>query len=203
MKPVLFNTEMVKAILVGRKTVTRRLIKGIPSDAQMVGTLIDSTIQGDTKNIGKLWYKVHEPDITMNVYTKFPYEIGDILYVRETWCKNGGAYLYKAGCPHLQDNMWIKWHTSIHMPKEAARIFLRVKEVRVERLWDITETQAKAEGVITNDAVKVSSYRYWFEQLWNSTIDMKNHWMDYSWSANPWVWVIEFERISKEEATNG
>lgn len=104
-----------------------------------------------------------------------------------------------------------KWLPSIHMPKEAARIFLRVTGVRLERLQDITEEQAKAEGaetafeqnthegpVIYLD--KGGYFYYGFKALWNSTIK-KSDIQQYGWAANPWVWVIEFERISKEEAT--
>lgn len=127
-----------------------------------------------------------------------PYEPGDILYVRETWAHPSlteigfGAdpkmYLYKAD--GVQPAAWDKWHPSIHMPKEAARIFLRVKDVRVERLQHIDDDGVVAEGLKIGDP---------FDELWDSTIKPADRAL-YGWAANPWVWVIEFERISREEA---
>ena len=104
------------------------------------------------------------------------------------------------------------WHPSIHMPREAARIFLLVKNVRVERLQDITEEQARAEGVesafeyntIEGPVIRLDEdgyFYYGFKALWDSTIKPKDR-SRYGWAANPWVWVIEFEQISKEEATS-
>ncbi len=194
MKPIIFNTEMVRAILGGRKTQTRRVIKidDAPENwkISIAGTSIVRTEPYDVK---------------------LPrYAAGDILWVRETWCKNGETYLYKAGCPHLQDNMWIKWRPSIFMPKEACRIKLRVTNVRVERLQDITEEDAIAEGINWLDEACYSNngwtptfydpdsggspvFRDGFTALWDS-INAKR---GYGWDTNPWVWVIEFERVEK------
>ena len=180
------NTEMVKAILARRKTVTRRLIKPQPKDK------LEFIVAGDTKHIGK-WF-----DRKNGGYWIPPCCCGDVLYVRETWCKgslNGGAeqYFYKAD----DNDFHCQWHPSIHMPKEAARIFLRVTKVRAERLQEITTDDIwYKEGIPFG--LCIAPYDG-FARLWNSTIK-KADLAKYGWDANPWVWVIEFERISKEEA---
>ena len=194
MKPMLTNTEMVKAILAGRKTQTRRLVK-----------------ERHLRVLDSPYHKEHSevPDkVLLEKLCELPYQSGDVLYVRESWCKgslNGGAeqYFYRAD----DNDFHCKWRPSIHMPKEAARIFLRVTGVRVERLQDVTLDDATAEGcqgkfigcgecagagweILPEDE---------FADVWNSTIKESD--LDkYGWDANPWVWVIEFERISKEEA---
>ena len=194
MKPMLMNSEMVKAILAGRKTVTRRLIK------ERHLCVLDSPYHKEHSEV---------PDkVLLEKLCESPYQPGDVLYVRETWCKgslNGGAdqYFYKAD----DNDFHCQWRPSIHMPKEAARIFLRVTGVRVERLQDITLDDAIAEGcqgkfIGSGECVGAG----WeilpedeFADLWDSTIK-KSDLDKYGWDANPWVWVIEFERISKEEA---
>ena len=166
MKPILFNTEMVRAIIEGRKTVTRRVIK--------------------------LWHRMP------------PYRVGDTLYIRETWREYNGKYFFKANEPREYDDYKTnpKWKPSIHMPKEAARIFLKVTDVRVERLQDIDGQGIAREGVDngkSNPSMGVrweNMQRLAFEELWNSTIKKKDFDI-YGWDANPWVWVIEFERIEK------
>lgn len=189
MKPMLMNTEMVKAISAGRKTVTRRLIKPQPKNKPVF--IIAGT---PTKYIGK-WF-----DEISDKYWTPPCHTGDVLYVRETWCKgslNGGAdqYFYKAD----DNDFHCKWRPSIHMPKEAARIFLRVTNVRVERLKDIEDGwRFDEEGIILYHGMISEAWRD-FADLWNSTIK-KSDLGKYGWDASPWVWVIEFERISKEEA---
>lgn len=182
MKGILMNTEMVKAILDGHKTVTRRLIKPVA--------------------LG-ITYEDGSPA------RKSPYQPGDVLYVRETWCKfvaehiiDGVWYEYKANAtPALEATRkayGYKWRPSIHMPKEAARIFLRVIGVRVERLQDITVNGILQEGIDFDIETPIASWRN-FIDLWESTLKKPNIYK-YGWDANPWVWVIEFERISKEEA---
>jgi hypothetical protein len=182
MKPILFNTEMVKAILDGRKTVTRRKIDRDIINHCDIET--DGTLLSYQNNCGDF----------INPVDLCRYKTGDILYVRETWCKNGDTYLYKAGNPHLQNNIHIKWKPSIHMPKEAARIFLSVKDVRVERLQDITEEEAEKEGAKAYGSNNCSgtSARIAFAEIWDGTTKP-----EYEWRNNPWVWVIEFERISE------
>lgn len=179
-KPILFNTEMVRAILDGRKTVTRLVIKD--QHQWELDTLTDI-------------FACIEP----------PYQVGDILYIRETFAQAGEhIFWYKSDDnPQLRN---ILWSPSIHMPKEAARIFLRVTDVRVERLQDITGEQVLKEGIrataanvfdLGNDYITEGIDRGVFQTLWN--INVKKSDLDkYGWNANPWVWVIEFERLEVE-----
>lgn len=206
-KGILFNTEMVKAILEGRKTVTRRVIKprnpiraNQEGYKQGYGLWIDpSTDNGDKQghikdySISPLW-----SSWKWYIEHYAPYQIGDILYVRETWRYskfhgNEQGYMYRASCNENWDGLW---KPSIHMPKEAARIWLKVTNVRVERLKDITPKQAGEEGV-TWETDNSGIYRIMrFKKLWDSTIKKQD--LDkYGWDANPYVWVIEFERIEK------
>lgn len=201
--PILFNTEMVQAILEGRKTVTRRVIKNLPEDAEFGGWLLDSTCQEDIRDIGKAGFKTlkRRTEKAGCIFVKPPYQLEDILYVRETWCKSPFTdnYIYRADGERelfsqsydseiMDDTVWT-WKPSIHMPKEAARIFLKVKDVLVERLQDIDDDGVVAEGL------KIG---YPFDELWNSTIKKADTEL-YGWDANPWVWVIEFERCEKPE----
>lgn len=201
MKPILFNTKMVRAIVDGCKTATRRVVRE-PALGRFVlgdnGELVGSLCQNDQECI---------------VYPSVddcPYQPSDILYVRETWCHNSGGYRYRAD----DNGKWINcddvWHPSIHMPKEAARLFLRVKDVRVERVQDITEEQAKAEGCYSYkdflNGVDSGNFnltaRDAFADVWDSTIKPADL-GTYGWESNPWVWIIEFERITKEVAEHG
>lgn len=199
-RPILFNTEMVRAILDGRKTVTRRVLR--------------PRYQGNTCRAG----------------INQPCNPGDILYVRETWAfatcincngdyaKKGarkpchdfqaveyddgdsisdGCFLYKADCEKPER---ITWRPSIHMPKQAARIWLKVTDVRVEQLQDITDAEAKREGAqpqnpFVYDVIKWPNKEN-FKDIWDSTIK-KADISQYGWAANPWVWVIEFRRCPK------
>ena len=203
--PILFNTEMVRAILDGRKTVTRRICK----DANEFTVPDMSFFDAEKRTYAVHNYADAEHTDKLSVAERTcPICPGDILYVRETWCSryDGEKYFYLADKrtkreeKKLLDYGEIKWRPSIHMPKEAARIFLKVKDVRVERLQDITEKQAETEG-INGSEVLYDGYidaREKFAELWDSTIkkaDIDRH----SWSANPWVWVIEFERCEKPE----
>lgn len=196
MKPILFNTEMVKAILEGRKTVTRRVIKPRYRDDEHGWTVC---INSYTHLVEDVAYTDGEGACTRSI--KPPYGVGDILYVRETWIESSFGYAYRASdCSTIED--WageeIKWKPSIFMPKEAARIFLRVTDVRVERLQDITPKQAGNEGVLWETDNSGQFRRWQFHRLWDSTIKKKDL-DEYGWSANPWVWVIEFKRIESEE----
>ena len=192
MKPMLMNTEMVKAISAGRKSVTRQLIKPQPYNVLYNGILQQGEIED-----GEVLLTLNKDNITEMLIP--PYQAGDVLYVRETWCKgslNGGAeqYFYKAD----DNDFHCQWRPAIHMPKEAARIFLRVIGVRVERLQDITVNGILQEGIDFDIETPIASWRN-FIDLWESTLKKPNIYK-YGWDANPWVWVIEFERISKEEA---
>lgn len=218
-KPILFNTEMVKAILDGRKTVTRRVVKFNKGwNPAWTGYVPDGDVLYGSNNIPAV---------------KCPFRKDDVLWVRETWgiqsahrFENDAKIAYKAGgdLQKVQFSnrddydrfIWNKrvgdgkWYPSIHMPREAARIFLRVTGVRVERLKDITEEDATAEGICgfflgmgeTGYSANLEAKTFYdgpvgaFANLWSSTIkpaDSKR----YGWNANPWVWVIEFERCEK------
>ena len=109
------------------------------------------------------------------------------------YCYKADGVDIKAECLPGENN---RWYPSIHMPKEAARIWLKVTDVRVERLQDITEIQAQAEGCNSGLLTGPCNARGQFENLWNRTIK-KSDIDTYGWKANPWVWVIEFERCEK------
>ncbi|MDU3600284.1 MAG: hypothetical protein E7F71_12985 [Clostridium perfringens] len=224
MKPILFNTSMVRAILDGEKTCTRRIIKKeIPEGYEPLGFVLYPT---DDKELGNLVFAGKGANV---YYAKPPYKVGDILYVRETWFKGDllndaeeiekqGIVLYRAD--GIKNNNWdydsIRWRPSIHMPKELARIFLKVTSVRAERLKDITDEGCLSEGIreFTKDGI-VKKYdtepnmHTWqemprtpkgaFEKLWNSTVNVKKYWDGWTnlFEYNPWVWVIEFEVENK------
>lgn len=220
MKPILFNTNMVRAILEYRKTATRRTINPQPDE--------EHTYKFGFCQDGKFGFGTCEHGGN-TFYVKPPCKVGDILYVRETWSrlvkadKDGfktGRYVYKASDIYPFGEKYIvkfKWHPSIHMPRQAARIFLRVTDVRVERLQDISIPDIIKEGIrvfgckeclsLNEDCnPQVSEAGYCgsedlaedsFADLWDSTIK-KNQEL-YCWDADPWVWVIEFERTEKPE----
>lgn len=200
-KPILFTTEMVRAILYGTKTCTRRVVRYKYSNTEMKikkdkygARLIE--IQKDENSNGSTYHK-----LLPFVEKEAPYQPGDILYVRETWCKGSYGnekekYYYKAD----DNNFFCTWHPSIHMPKEAARIFLKVTNVRVERLQEVTGQGVLKEGLNSHVHPNASYFDMnqleMFQNLWNSTIK-KSDLDRYGWDANPWVWVIEFERCEK------
>lgn len=240
-KPILFNTEMVRAILDGRKTCTRRICK----DANEY-TVPDM----DFYNADRRTYAVHNfadkehMEQLSTAERTCPICPGDILYVRETWqCWRAHRYeatadiRFRAGGDDVRlqfangntDSInrldydtfvhkWFshngEWKPSLFMPKEAARIWLKVTDVRVERLHEITEDGALREGAqgIRCDHAGLGVYGCtdcmntgWIEppqvefmQIWDSTIK-KSNLNRYGWDANPWVWVIEFERCEKPE----
>ena len=147
-------------------------------------------------------------------YEKYSlYQLGDILYVRETWSEGyeEGTYIYRAddklaGHPTFKESSKHIWRPSIHMPKEAARIWLKVTDVKVERLQEITEDEAKAEGANWKNGKNVGVEEKMrrtaverFAEIWDSTIK-KSDLDRYGWQANPWVWVISFEEYDKMEA---
>ncbi len=220
--PILFNTEMVRAILEGRKSCTRRIVKFLQGEnPRWTGYIKDGLMLYNGKN---------EPCIR-----KAPYQPGDILYVRETWCglpvneaghmRGHTIYYYKADGELRPEGWRSTWHPSIHMPKKAARIWLKVTDVRVERLQDIDEdgvwdegfrfkppclTRVSADGHTCElDGPCMSSIKYcdmtmgelFGRELWNSTIKKAD--LDrYGWDANPWVWAISFERCEKPEGAH-
>lgn len=207
MKPIIFNSEMVCALLEGRKTVTRRMVKPQPRAIYCDGKVYDDDglyVVAENKNGGL-------------EQIELPYRPGYILYIRETWTVWNGNYEYKADVdsgygPFCSSctldicagdcNRALKWRPSIHMPREAARIFLRVTNVRVEKLQEITEEQAKKEGFereyIDADVNVSLSAKNVFADAWDNTIKPSDRSL-YGWEANPWVLVIEFERCEKPE----
>lgn len=192
-KPILFNTEMVRAILDGRKDATRRIVKGfIPDDAVWGYTAF--TPKGYISCRGTF------ADVYGEKFFKLPCESGDILYVRETWKKAPNGYYYYEDWQRNDIADVTKWKPSIHMPKEAARIWLKVMNVRVERLQEISAESALAEGadkyIHTNGGLDENMTITSFIGIWNSTIK-KSDLDRYGWDANPYVWVISFERCEK------
>lgn len=235
MKPILFSTPMVQAILAGNKTQTRRVIKPQPTYLEISGAWIWLIPKSKIKagccecvcTASREWWEYLLPE-------QMPYQRGDILWVREKWrqdeCQSCRAnqgepcpfescekadgsipcfplyYDYAADC----DKSYIeshKWKPSIFMPKEAARLFLRVTNVKAEKLRDITIADAQAEGnafmwndktakLICENVKTKNSYIAHFAGLWDS-INAKRDGGAYAWANNPWVWVYEFEVVDK------
>lgn len=223
-KPILFNTEMVRAILDGRKTCTRRLPRKQIEEKYLEYEEWVCAVAPP----GSTWLSEKE------FYEEYPpYQLGDILYVRETWqCWRAHRYeatadiRFRAGGDDVRlqfangntdsinrsdydafINKWFsdygEWKPSIFMPKEAARIWLKVTDVRVERLQDITSEQIYREGTEVEEPFVLNGEekRYAFSVLWNSTIK-KSDLDRYGWDANPYVFVIEFERCEKPQEVN-
>lgn len=208
--PILFNTEMVQAILDGRKTCTRRVVKPQPDEKHTfpLGFVTDST---EKKEVGCFGFGINEYGGYIQ-YARPQCQPGDILYVRETWSEWTDGYVYKAWnepFPQAGQMPIMKWHPSIHMPKKAARIWLKVTDVRVERLQEITKDECIKEGIYPSNCRNCNSAFECdicpdegydevdkFAEVWNSTIK-KSDLDKYGWDASPWVWVIEFERTTQ------
>ncbi|EPW8659005.1 hypothetical protein ACSEPM_08120 [Pseudomonas aeruginosa] len=204
-RPILFNDQMVRAILEGRKTVTRRAVKDTGFYA------IDAAIHGNE-------VALREREA---LSTRCPFgQLGDRLWVRETWglqvrSYGGGAgefIVYRATnpdaiyCRSSEGREYpVKWKPSIHMHRHSSRILLEITAVRVERLQDISEEQAEAEGTqgcvpycqspYDSDGAPACdcmnlTYKESFQALWSSINGVA------SWDANPWVWCIEFKRVT-------
>lgn len=226
--PILFNTDMVRAILGGRKTVTRRVVKfPVNKFTNKIPTANNVTVYQNMMRSEKVNFS-EKPFYCFDV--KPPCQPGDILYVRETWqymydldgndqiIENTGRYIYASD--GFDVDTWVNsdgthrygipWKPSIHMPKAAARIWLKVTDVRVERLQDMYVDDAIKEGAWGNGKPNIPfsilGEKYpnacnataSFAHLWDSTIK-KTDLNRYGWDANPWAWVIEFERCEKPE----
>ena len=218
-RPILFSTDMVKAIMEGRKTLTRRVM-----NPQPISQDIEMTLEEDRPVM-----KYGETGKRIAPVAPYGWK-GDLLWVRETWCVTQPAdpetyhYGYKAGgvVPYSSWEVDEKYYylspdiykPSIHMPKDAARIWLEVTDIRVERLQDISEDDAIEEGIepdVTGLSLKIENgierevmeyynyskegYRYVppidsFRSLWDS-INSK-----ITWNDNPWVWVVSFKVLS-------
>lgn len=213
-KPILFNTEMVRAILDGLKTCTRRICKD--ANEYTVPDMEFYNADKRTYAVHNFADKKHTEQLSIAERT-CPICPGDVLYIRETWTEECGKYYYRAdydsdyldpcetlsggypascrnhpGCDGcMETSTRIHWHPSIHMPKEAARIWLKVTDVRVERLQDMTDDDAEAEGCFDYTSTALG-----FPDVWDSTIK-KSDLDRYGWDANPYVWVISFERCEK------
>lgn len=207
-KPILFNTDMVLAILDGRKTVTRRVPSKRVEDKWFDYTEWVAAVKtpGSTSLTEKEFYEQYPP-----------YQTGDILYVRETWGHgyHDGTYIYKAddklaNLPKFKETSKLIYHPSIHMPKKATRVFLKVTGVRLERLQNMPHDGPLKEGIHycecpggftwKSDTDMYNCYTTpngCMKALWDSTIK-KSDIDRYGWDANPWVWVIEFERVVEE-----
>jgi hypothetical protein len=178
--PILFSGEMVRAILNGQKTQTRRVIKPQPSK----GMTVDQCHWVESG--WALWDDKGCTCKTVRCPYGFP---GDILWVRETWLQDGEIYLYKAnfGKGVLSDSWDGHWKPSIFMPRRASRILLKISSIRVQRLRDISHEDAVAEG-FWNKTPGEAWGRLGFSLLW----DKLNAKRGYSWDSNPWVFVIDF-----------
>lgn len=190
--PILFNMKMVRAILDGRKSCTRRIIKPQP--------------QGYFEVSEEPLY-IYDTDGKQGKITP-PYQPGDILYVRETWKQAPNGYYYYEDWQKDDIADVTKWKPSIHMPKEAARIWLKVTDVRVERLQEITRLSVQKEGIEVDPKECAGKFDFitelflLFQELWDSTIK-KSDLDRYGWDANPYVWVVEFERCEKPKEEKG
>jgi len=182
LKPIIFSTPMVKAILEGKKTQTRRIIIPQPHAGIRRCPFVPSRYEDG-----------HGREI------KVKYRMDDILYVRETWFydKTDKKCYYRAGAEKYEDydpTEW-KWKPSIYMPKKYARLFMVIQNVKLQKLQDITPSEVRAEGIIEEEGDglilrdKLEAQR--FEDLWDSL----NAKRGYLWESNPWVWAIEFERV--------
>ncbi len=181
-KPITFRTDMVQATLAGNKTNIRRVIKPQPKHIQIlrngkIETSFDGGFDCDVK------------------YIKCPYEIGQPLWVRETFSIDRNKYIYRANDIDIlqKEGMQLKWKSSRYMPRKAARLFLKITNIRIERIQDISQKDAKAEGV-TKQYIPCppgEDYKLEFSYLWDS-INMKR---GYGWDLNPHVWIYDFEVI--------
>lgn len=220
--PILYNTGMVRAILDDRKTATRRVIK----KSQCNGLAKIEPREWSKECLQEPWCSMTDKEFIKSLYNP-PYRRGDILYVRETWnfvydygeddqpIEGTGRYIYYADDPmpfsHWVDNDTgehkekMPWRPSIHMPKEAARIWLNVTDVLVERLNDMTLDDFLKEGVLIrpeafNDPENAyQQAKNIFIDIWDPTIKKSDR-DRYGWEANPWTWVTEFERCEKPES---
>lgn len=200
-RPILFSGGMVRAILDGRKTMTRRAVKPqFASDAEPAEMCAITPEGWQTAGHSGRWWDSCSGNSDEAV--RCPYGVpGDRLWVRETWAQNWNqlsdtqidrAYVYRAdGEARAQDNGCdLPWRPSIHMPRSASRITLEVTGVRVERLREISEADAIAEGVERPESgIPICSARQWFRVLWEQ--------INKSWEPDTWVWVVEFRRIAR------
>ncbi|MCK1125360.1 hypothetical protein MX034_15015 [Enterobacter bugandensis] len=217
---MIFNGEMVRAILDGRKTQTRRVIQSAARTMQARGLEVISHRAPGDKWYGDYVFSMRDRNGVWHDFTneqflaKCPFgQPGDRIWVRETWAEAGAGApdlkLYRANYPAHVPNHYenvppaenVRWTPSIHMPRWASRILLEITDVRVERLNDISEEDARAEGIIDGGCLNCGEPEPCgcantepdatdaFAYLWQSIYGQEN------WNANPWVWVIEFKVV--------
>ncbi|MFW4678914.1 hypothetical protein ACOAPW_30805 [Pseudomonas aeruginosa] len=188
-RPILFNDQMVRAILDGRKTVTRRIVKPQPS--------LPTTHWWPSNGRGPQWMADGPSEATGGTrqtwgWKECPFgKPGDRLWVRETFADIGCRLTYRADLYDGAHCMVKKWIPSIHMPRSASRVLLEITAVRVERLQDITPNQCIAEGAWREKDKELGRGQEAiaaFADLWRSTGG--------DWDANPWVWIVEFKRVT-------
>lgn len=208
-KPILFSAPMVQAILAGRKTMTRRVVKPQPPHGKKpweCGYSRTGWAMGEDPAV------VFPAGCYCSELIRCPYGFpGERLWVRETWrCFGGREYEYQQHQPSivyratasLLEGTEGDWRPSIHMPRWASRIALEIADIRVERLREISEADAMAEGIVPTwpDGVPIRHdgtggiCREAFAELW----DKLNAARGFAWEANPWVWVIVFRRVETE-----
>lgn len=195
-RPILFSGPMVRALLDGRKTQTRRIVKPQPRRDRP-----DSEYWiWESSQLDAGYCHTSRPAMERIMVTRSPYGVpGDRLWVRETFKITEGAprrageapveYIYRADQDYALDGY--RWKPAIHMPRAACRLVLDVVYVRVERLQEISEDDAFDEGCFALGDASCTA-RYQFECLWESLNARRA-----PWSSNPWVWVIEFKKRSE------
>ena len=180
-RPIIFSGPMVRAILDGRKTQTRRVVKQQPS----ISSQSEAAWWSDSE---QRWLESRH----MPVHWPCPYgQPGDRLWVRETWAKPGEVGDYTEYRADNDDPLGAKWRPSIHMPRHVSRLTLEVTGVRVERLQEIKPEEALSEGCGMRGSSTDAPFNAIrdFKLLWDSINAKRGH----SWESNPWVWIVEFE----------
>lgn len=198
-RPIPFRDWEVRATLKGTKRQVRRVIKLLnggapPTESETVSKQLSSMTDPEFNGAWTWWGGKPLAPITKPLFCPYG-KPGDLLWVRETWAPlKSGNVDFAADWSDTQRNFAGKWRPSIHMPRWASRITLRIADVRVERLQDITEDDARAEGVgYKNPGYLPGTKGNWigsFAYLWNHLNGPD------AWNANPWVWVINFERVT-------
>ncbi len=196
--PRLLTGEMVRAVLAGHKTATRWPLRKQP-------------VEDVAKRKGEWVWE----DVDGHIFPA-PVRPGDVIWVRETWSQENAAFppVYRADGIDMLGNQWteealseVRWRPGIHMPRKCARLMLRVTDVKLIRVQDISEPEAQAEGSMPEfemnaaDFIKgvrrpTSTYFLGFKHIWQQLYDSGPH----AWNANPWVWAASFHRISRDEA---
>lgn len=202
-RPILFSAPMVRALLAGTKTQTRRALKRQPDGHHWqllpgYQLQISGLAAIDGRRAVKFYHSIPNNPLHEDAtgWATCPYgQPSDRLWVRETfsddWCQYGHPVQYRAD-GELDSDMFdagVKWRPSIHMPRLASRITLEVTGVRVEQLQDISRGEAMAEGCPFPNMSHGDDPRRWYADLWEQING------DGSWEANPWVWVVEFKKI--------